>query len=1064
MITENELEALALTWFQDSGWEYIYGPDIAPPPDGHNPERADYRQVVLAGRLAEALGRLNPGLSGPVLEELRHRVTRLHEASLVQSNLRFHEALIDGLPIEVEQGGIKRGDRVRLIDFEHPQANRYLVVNQYTVQGSKQPRRPDLVCFINGLPIALIELKNLADQQTDIWSAFNQLETYKVEIADLLVFNEALVISDGLHARVGSLTADRERFQPWRTIRNENDRPLLEFELEKVVRGFFAPELLLDYLRYFVLFEQSDDGLIKKIAGYHQFHAVREAVRVTVIAATQPNKSLYEVREVRATYGKQVVPGSRKGGIVWHTQGSGKSMSMVCFSAKLMQKVEMQNPTIVVVTDRKDLDGQLFQTFAGARSLLREMPQQAQDRDQLRALLDGRPAGGIIFTTVQKFSPEENEEQFPPLSDRANIVVITDEAHRSQYGFRAVLNQKSGKYKYGFAKHLRDALPNATFVGFTGTPVKTDDKDTRAVFGDYVSIYDIQDAVDDGATVPIYYESRLAKLNINKEQIEQLSDQVEEVFEDEESVALREAEKTKWAALEKLVGAEPRIKEVASDLVKHFEARIAAVDGKAMVVAMSRQIGVDLFDAIIELRPEWMGTLVPGRDIDKPSHYSPENGAIRIVMTGSAADDAKLQPHIYNENAKKLLAKRFKDPKDPLKIVIVRDMWLTGFDVPCLHTMYVDKPMRDHNLMQAIARVNRVFRDKEGGLVVDYIGIAAELRRALKAYTESRGKGQPTLNTAEALAKLKELMEIARSILHGFDYTSYRTHAIQLLVPAANFVLGLENGKRRWFDVVLAITKSFSLCGTMDEAIDLREEIAFFQAIKSVISKATETDKKLAQDRKNVVLKQILDNAIVSDGVEDIFSLAGLDRPNIGLLSDAFLEEIRQLPERSFAVELLQKLLNDEIKSRSRTNVVIEKKFSDRLAAALNRYRSRAIESAQVIEELIAMAKDYREEAKRGDNLGLNDSELAFYDALANNDSAVRELGDEVLKKIAFELTEKLRNSTSVDWQKRESVRARLRNLVRITLRRYKYPPDKQEEAIVLVLKQAERLSDSWTK
>ncbi len=1061
MLTENELEALALTWFQDSGWEYRHGPDIAP--DGETPERADYRQVVLAGRLREALHRLNPGVPEAVLDEVLHRVEKLHEPSLVQSNRRFHESLIDGLPVDVEQGGVKRGDRVRLVDFEHPQANRYLVVNQYTVQGTKHPRRPDLVCFINGLPIAVIELKNPAAEQADIWSAFNQLDTYKAEIADLFVFNEALVISDGMNARVGSLTADRERFLPWRTIRNENDRPLLEFELEKVVRGFFAPELLLDYLRYFVLFEQGDAGLVKKIAGYHQFHAVREAVRVAVIAATQP-PAKRKAEEERATYGKRVEPGSRKGGIVWHTQGSGKSMSMVCFAAKLMQQPQMQNPTIVVVTDRNDLDGQLFQTFMGARSLLKETPKQADDREQLRALLAGRPSGGIIFSTVQKFSPDEDEERFPKLTDRTNIVVIADEAHRSQYGFRAVLDKKSGKYKYGFAKHLRDALPNATFVGFTGTPVETDDKDTRAVFGDYVSVYDIQDAVDDGATVPIYYESRLAKLDINQEEIEQLSDQVEEIFEEEENIALREAAKTKWATLEKLVGAEPRIKEVAADLVKHFEARIAAVDGKAMIVAMSRQICVDLFDAIVELRPRWKGTLVPGKDADKPSHYSQEDGAVRIVMTGSAADDAKLRPHLYNASAKKLLEKRFKNPKDPLKLVIVRDMWLTGFDVPCLHTMYVDKPMRDHNLMQAIARVNRVFRDKEGGLVVDYIGIAAELRRALKTYTENRGKGQPTLDTAEALAKLKELMEVARDILYGFDYSGYRTQATPLLLPAANFVLGLEDGKKRWFDVVVAITKAFSLCGTLDEAIEVREEIAFFQTIKSVIAKATETDRKLAQDRKNAVLKQILDNAVVTEGVEDIFKLAGLERPDIGLLSDAFLEEVRQLPQRNFAVELLQKLLNDEIKSRSRTNIVLEKKFSDRLMATLNRYRSRAIESAQVIEELIAMAKEFREAAKRGEKLGLNESELAFYDALANNESAVRELGDEVLKQIAFELTAKLRSSTSVDWQKRESVRARLRNLVRITLRRYKYPPDKQEDAIRLVLEQAERLSDEWTR
>lgn len=1061
MLTEGALEQLALTWFQDSGWEYRHGPDIAP--DGETPERADYRQVVLTGRLREALRRLNPDVPEGVLDEVLHRVTKLQEPSLLQSNRRFHEALVDGLPVEVEQGGAKRGDRVRLIDFEDPRANRWLVVNQFTVQGSKQLRRPDLVCFVNGLPIAVIELKNTAEQ-VDIWSAFNQLDAYKAEIADLFVFNEALVISDGLHARVGSLTADRERFLPWRTVRNENDRPLLEFELEKVARGYFAPELLLDYLRYFVLFEQGDDGIVKKIAGYHQFHAVREAVRVAVVAATQAPPTADDVREERATYGKRVEPGSRKGGIVWHTQGSGKSMSMVCFAAKLMQRPEMQNPTIVVVTDRNDLDGQLFQTFKGARGLLKETPQQAEDRDQLRALLAGRPSGGIIFSTVQKFSPGADEERFPRLTERTNIVVLADEAHRSQYGFRAVLDKKSGHYKYGFAKHLRDALPNATFVGFTGTPVETDDKDTRAVFGDYVSVYDIQDAVDDGATVPIYYESRLAKLDINHAQIEQLSNQVEEIFEDEERIALREAAKTKWAALEKLVGAKPRIQQVAADLVKHFEARLAAVDGKAMVVAMSRQICVDLFDAITALRPQWKGTLVPGQDADKPSHYSPDDGVVRIVITGSAADDANLRPHIYNAGAKKRLEKRFKDPKDPLKIVIVRDMWLTGFDVPCLHTMYVDKPMRDHNLMQAIARVNRVFRDKEGGLVVDYIGIAAELRQALKTYTESRGKGQPTLETAEALAKLLELMEVARGLLHGLDYSGYRTQAVALLMPAANFVLGLEDGKKRWFDVVLAITKAFSLCGTLDEASALREEIAFFQAVKGVIGKATETDKKLSQDRKNAVLKQILDNAVVAEGVEDIFKLAGLERPNIGLLSDAFLEEVRQLPQRNFAVELLQKLLNDEIKSRSRTNVVLEKKFSDRLAAALNRYRSRAIESAQVIEELIAMAREFREAAKRGENLGLNESELSFYDALANNESAVRELGDEALKKIAFELTEKLRNSTSVDWQKRESVRARLRNLVRITLRRSKYPPDKQEEAIQLILQQAERLSDEWTR
>ncbi|MDO8414201.1 MAG: type I restriction endonuclease subunit R [Gallionellaceae bacterium] len=1045
MITEDHLEQLALTWFQDAGWEYCYGPDIAP--DGDAPERTDYRQVVLAEHLLDALRRLNPGMPEPMLDEVVSRVGKLHEPSLIQSNRIFHELLLEGVAVEVQTDGVKRGDRVRLMDFEHAENNRFLVVNQFTIQGIKQPRRPDLVCFINGLPIAVIELKNPATEQADIWSAFNQLETYKAEIADLFVFNEALVISDGLLARVGSLTADRERFMPWRTVRSENDKPLLEFELEKVVRGFFAPDLLLDYLRYFILYEQGEDGIVKKIAGYHQFHAVREAVRATVIASTGPLPDAAELE--RATYGKEVQPGSRKGGIVWHTQGSGKSISMVCFVGKLMQQPQMQNPTIVVVTDRNDLDGQLFQTFTGARALLKETPQQAEDREALRTLLDGRPSGGIIFTTMQKFAPGKDEDVFPKLSSRTNIVVIADEAHRSQYGFNAVLDKKTGKYKYGFAKHLRDALPHATFVGFTGTPVERDDKDTRAVFGDYVSIYDIQDAVDDGATVPIYYESRLAKLDINQAQIEQLNDDVEEVFEDEESLAMREAAKTKWAALEKLVGSEPRIKQVAADIVQHFEARNAAVEGKGMIVCMSREICVHLYNAIVVLRPDWHSD-------------DPAQGAIKVVMTGSAADVELLRPHIYNAATKKQLEKRFKNPKDPLKLVIVRDMWLTGFDVPCLHTMYVDKPMRDHNLMQAIARVNRVFRDKEGGLVVDYIGIAAELRKALKVYTESWGKGMPTLDAAEALAKLKEYLEVTRDLLNGFDYAGYRSKAAALLLPAANFVLGLEDGKKRWFDGVLKITKAYSLCGTLDEAMALREEIAFFQAIKAVIAKATESDKKLAEEHKNAVLKQILDNAVLSEGVEDIFKLAGLERPDIGILSDGFLEEVRNLPQRNFAVELLQKLLNDEIKSRSRTNVILEKKFSDRLMAALNRYRSRAIESAQVIEELIAMAKEFRESAKRGDELGLNESELAFYDALADNESAVRELGNDILKKIAHELTDKLRNSTTVDWQKRDSVRARLRNLVRITLRRYKYPPDMQEGAIQLVLEQAERLSEDW--
>jgi len=936
---------------------------------------------------------------------------------------------------------------VQLIDFHNVEKNQFLVVNQFTVQGSKQLRRPDIVVFINGLPIAVIELKNPADPGADAWSAYNQLQTYKDEIADLFVCNAALVLSDGLTARVGSLTANKERFLPWRTIRNEDDKPLLEYELEKVVKGFFDRELLLDYIRYFILFEQDDGTTIKKIAGYHQFHAVREAVRVTLIASAPARK--HEISDQRATWGKEVQPGSRKAGVVWHTQGSGKSITMCCYAGKLLQQPEMNNPTIVVVTDRNDLDGQLFATFSNARELLRQTPVQADSRDELRELLAARQSGGIIFTTVQKFSLVGDEDSHPELSQRANVVVISDEAHRSQYGFKAKLDTKTGQYIYGYAKHLRDAIPNASFIGFTGTPISLEDKDTRAVFGDYVSIYDIQDAVDDGATVPIYYESRLAKLDINKAAIEELNEDVEEVIEDEEDADQRERTKSKWAQLTKLVGAQPRLKQVAEDLVRHFEERTALVEGKGMIVAMSREICVHLYNEIVMLRPDW-------HDPD------PSRGAIKIIMTGSAADRPLLQPHLYNKQTKKRLEKRFKDAKDELKLVIVRDMWLTGFDAPSCHTMYVDKPMRGHNLMQAIARVNRVFKDKPGGLVVDYIGIANELKQALKIYASSQGKGTPTLRAEEALAILLEKLEVVRGLFHGFDYSDYKTKAHQILVLAANHILGLADGKKRFLDVMAAISRAFTLCSTLDEAAPLRKEIAFFAAIKAAIVKYTSVDRKRLEEDKNSALKQILDNAIIAEGVADIFALAGLDRPNIALLSDEFLDDVGKMPQRNLALELLEKLLRDAIKARTQNNVVLEMKFGDRLLATLNRYHSRAIETAQVIEELIQMAKDFKEALKRDEELGLSPDEVAFYDALANNESAVRELGDEILKQIAVEITEKLRKSTSVDWQVRESVRAKLRNLVRRILRRFKYPPDKQDGAVELVLKQAEVLCVGW--
>nr|WP_232961689.1 type I restriction endonuclease subunit R [Pseudomonas juntendi] len=1048
MLNEQQLEELCLSWFQQIGWRFAHGPDIAP--DSSVPERADYRQVVLRERLLAALGRINPQIPAVALEQALHALQTVSEPQMVVRNRRVHRFLLNGVKVEFEVAEQKRQDWVYFIDFAQPSNNDFLVVNQFTITGTRQPRRPDLIAFVNGLPLAVVELKNPANEQTDVWDAFNQLQTYKNEISDLFNSNAALVVSDGWTARVGSLTANAERMLPWRTILNEDDRPRLQMELETVVRGFFKPELFLDYIRHFVLFEQDGDSIVKKIAGYHQFHAVREAVRATVIASQHADKGVLAAHEERATYAKEVQPGSRKAGVVWHTQGSGKSITMACYAGKLLQQPEMKNPTLVVVTDRNDLDGQLFATFCSASDLLKTTPLQAGDRDELREILASREAGGIIFTTVQKFALQEDEEKHPLLSDRTNIVVISDEAHRSQYGTKGRLDTKTGKYVFGYAKHLHDALKNATFLGFTGTPIALEDRDTREVFGDYVSIYDIQDAVDDGATVPIFYESRLAKLDVNQAEIDKLNAQVEEVVEDEEDIVSRERTKGEWAALEKLVGSDPRLQQVARDLIEHFEARISVADGKAMIVCMSRDICVHLYNAIVSLRPDWHSD-------------DPEQGAIKIVMTGSAADKDLLQPHLYSKQVKKRLETRFKDLRDPLKLVIVRDMWLTGFDAPCCHTMYIDKPMKGHNLMQAIARVNRVFKNKPGGLVVDYIGIANELKAALKTYTDAKGKGDPTHNSAEALAALLEKMDIVRGMMHGFNYSAFETRPLELLVPVANHILGLKDGKTRFLDTMLAVTKAFSLCGTLDEAAPMRKEIAFFSAIKAAITKFTTVDKKRSDAERNSVLRQILDNAILSDGVDDIFTLAGLDKPNIGLLSDEFLEDVRQMESRNLAVELLEKLLRDEVKARARNNVVQEKKYGDRLMETLRKYHNRAIETAQVIEELIQMAKEFKAALEREASLGLGHDEIAFYDALANNESAVRELGNETLKKIAMELTEKLRASTTIDWQVRESVRAKLRILVRRCLQRWKYPPDQQSDAVELVLKQAESLSNEWS-
>ena len=1035
-MTEDQLEQEALGWLASVGYTPLNARDL----DHLDPrlERSSTREVVLVSCLRAAIDRLNPSVPAAAREDAFKQVLDMGQPALLSGNRAFHRVLVAGVPVQYQKDGETRGDFVRLMDWHDAGRNEWLAVQQFTIKGPRHTRRPDIILFINGLPLVLVELKNPADLNADIWKAYDQIQTYKEQIADVFTFNELLVISDGTDARMGSLSANAERFMQWRTIDGVNLDPLGKFqELETLVRGVLAPVYLLDYLRFFVLFE--DDGhLVKKVAGYHQFHAVRAAVEQVVIAA----------RTDEATR-------RGKGGVVWHTQGSGKSITMTCFSARVMQEPRLENPTIVVITDRNDLDGQLLGVFSLSQDLLREQPQQATTRQRLRELLENRPSGGIIFATIQKFMPGEDEDTFPVLSQRRNIVVIADEAHRTQYGFDAKLKGKPGEEKYqaGYAQHLRDALPQATFVAFTGTPVSSTDCDTRAVFGEYIHVYDMQQAQEDGATVAIYYESRLAKLGLNEGELSHLDGEVDELAEDEEESQQAKL-KSHWAALEKVVGAEPRIASVAVDLVAHFEERNNAQDGKAMVVAMSREICVHLYNEITRLRPDW-------------HNDDPEQGAIKIVMTGSASDKALLRPHIYSSQTKKRLEKRFKDPSDGLKLVIVRDMWLTGFDAPCVHTLYVDKPMKGHNLMQAIARVNRVFKGKQGGLVVDYIGIGEDLKAAMKEYTASKGRGKPTVDAREALAVLLEKMDVLRAMLHGFDYADFLKGGHKTLAGAANHVLGIKSdkerdGKKRFANHALAMSQAFSLCCTLDEAKSLRDEVAFMQAVKVILTKREVSSQRRSDEARDLAIRQIISSAVVSGEVVDIFQSVGLDKPNIGLLDDDFLAQVHNLPEKNLAVELLERLLQGEIKSRFASNVVQDRKFSDLLADVIRRYQNRSIETAQVMEELIAMAKKFREAANRGDQLGLREDEVKFYDALANNESAVRELQDETLKKIAQELTQSLRENLTVDWSERESVRAKLRLMVKRVLKKYKYPPDQQDGAVQLILEQAQALGEAW--
>ncbi|NCD23330.1 MAG: type I restriction endonuclease subunit R [Spartobacteria bacterium] len=1048
IFNESIIEDAALTWFREMGYFVGYGPQLAP--GEPTSERESFGDVILAERLRHAIQRLNHGIPAEAQEEAFRKVLRVGTPSLTQTNRAFHAMLRDGVPVEYRrQDGSIAGDFVRLVDFERVDMNDWLAVNQFTVVEGHHNRRPDLVVFVNGLPLGVIELKNAADEEATIWSAFNQLQTYKQEIGSLFHYNEVMVLSDGTNARIGSLTANPEWFKVWRTIDGEGDAPKTALELETMIRGVFEKRRFLDLLRNFIVFEEDteSDRLNKIIAGYHQFHAVNAAVQETIRAS---GMGAGAVREPAGTYwagkmhgGKS---GDRRAGVVWHTQGSGKSFSMLFYAGQIVRHPAMQNPTLVVLTDRNDLDDQLFGQFQRCHEILRQTPVQAESREQLRDLLQVA-SGGVVFTTIQKFLPEKGEN-LPALSARPNIVVIADEAHRSQYDLID-----------GLARHMRDALPNASFIGFTGTPIEKTDANTRAIFGEYISIYDIQRAVFDQATVPIYYESRIAKLSLNQAVLPNIDEEFDELTEGEE-LSKKEQLKSKWAALEALVGDPKRIALIAEDLVRHYERRLEAMDGKAMIVCMSRRICVELHNAILKLRPDWAGAKDDDEDAEKKKKC-----VLKIVMTGSADDGPDWQPHIRNKPKRRALAVRFKDSQDPFRIVIVRDMWLTGFDAPCLHTMYVDKPMQGHGLMQAIARVNRVFRDKPGGLVVDYLGLADQLKHALATYTENGGQGAPSIDTAQAIAAMQEKYEVACGILHGFKWDLWTkgkpAQRLGLIPAAQEHVLQQENGKQRFIQVVTDLSRAFALCAATDEAIELRDDIAFFQAVKAQLAKTS--GKQRPPEELDGAIRQLVSTAIMADeGIIDVFTAAGLKKPDISILSEQFLAEVRGLKHKNVAAELLAKLLKDEVKLRSLRNLVLGRQFSEMLKTTLNAYHNRAISTMEVIEELIKLAKELDAATKRGEDLGLNDDEVAFYDALAANESAVKAMGIAELKVIAAELVTQVRKSVTIDWTVRESARARIKVMVKRILKKHGYPPDLQEEATKTVLQQAELLCADW--
>jgi len=1032
ILTEEEIEQMALQTLKEQGYEILHGAIIQRP----------YSEVVLTNRLQNAIDKINPEIPAEIREEALRNVLRVQFTTLLANNEAFHKLLTEGVDVKGREGEQIKTFKVWLMDFQNPDNNDYAAVNQFTIVENHNNKRPDVIIFVNGLPLVVIEIKNATDEKADIKAAFNQLQTYKQAIPTLFNYNSILIATDGWFAKAGTITSDWSRFSGWKIppSRAETSNVVAEpdttynstlfpkeptyLEMDVVLNGMLDKRTLVDLIRYFVVFEKTKEKTVKKIAAYHQYYAVNKAIQSTVKAAS--------------------LSGDQRAGVVWHTQGSGKSLSMVFYSGKMVVTPQLNNPTIVILTDRNDLDQQLFETFSNCQQLIRQTPVQAENRNHLQSLLSVA-SGGVVFTTIQKFMPEEKGGTYPKLSDRRNIVVIADEAHRSQYDFID-----------GYARHMRDALPNASFIGFTGTPIEKEDKNTQAIFGEYVDIYDIQQAVEDGATVRIFYESRLAKIELDPEEQKIIDQRIEEVTEEDE-LTERQKRFAKWTQQEAIVGSDKRLQQVATDIVKHFEQRSEVFEGKGMIVCMSRRICVALFDAIIKIRPEWYS----GED---------DKGAIKVIMTGSSSDPLDWQEHIRNKSRRKSIGDRLKDPKDSLKLVLVRDMWLTGFDAPCLHTLYVDKPMTGHNLMQAIARVNRVFKDKEGGLIVDYLGIAQDLKKALSVYTASGGKGKIEFDQEEAVAKMEELYEIVLDLFHGFDYKKFFSlqprEKLNFLLDATDFILGLDNGQERFSTNVSNLSKAFAISVPHPKALAIRDDLSFFQGIKARISKLRETNKKRSDEEVETAIRQIISDALISTEVIDIFQAAGLQNPEISglnILSDEFMAELKDMPRKNLALELLRRLLNDEIKKRSARNIIQSKKFSEMLADAIKRYQNNAITAAEIIEEMIRLAKELKQADKRGEDLKLDFRELAFYDALEVNDSAVLILGDEVLKTIARELVGSVKNSVTIDWDKKESVQAKMRVMIKRILKKYGYPPDLQEKAVRTILDQAKLLGEDMS-